>query len=321
MNSNSIGLQTAETFMLKYLLTNKIAQRPDFYIFKHQNPSRLKFDFIFMVVMLDFSQIWYNTPFCSSFRVCALAKRTHYKKAVGKWTAWVRLYTTINVLLEINPNDNKWNQNQLILNFFLRRCEISPCNNSVSVEFSMVFTLNSQPSLSTDQTEEMPSVSWTSLSSSFTWLRLTFSLFTPNIAWYWFSTLHLLLDNSDSYCPTTSTFRTSFLTYSFRSLAARAITISNTRHKQIDLLVCCYIVWSRITCFNCWELRRSKEHYRSRCVNTLTKHIHVKDCPCIVYIHKYLIIVIVIGSPLHASLQIDVSFKVSNCYPVVRKIG
>lgn len=87
-------------------------------------------------------------------------------------------------------------------------------------------------------------------------------------SWHWFSTLHLLLEHSDSYCPTTSTFRTSFLTYSFRSFAARAITISNTRHKQIDLLVCCYIVWSRITCFNCWELRRSKEHYLSGCVNT-----------------------------------------------------
>lgn len=71
----------------------------------------------FKVVILDYSQIWYNTQFFSSFWVCALAKRTHYKKAVGKWTAWVRLYTTINVLLEINLNENKRNQNQPILNF------------------------------------------------------------------------------------------------------------------------------------------------------------------------------------------------------------
>lgn len=91
---------------------------------------------------------------------------------------------------------------------------------------AILYYFYSQPSLWTDQTEEMPSVPctyiWTSLTSSFTWLRLTCSLFTPNIAWHWFSTLHLLLEHSDSYRPTTSTFRTSFLTYSFRSFSARA---------------------------------------------------------------------------------------------------
>lgn len=172
--------------------------------------------------MLDISQIWYNTQFCSSFWVCALAKRTHYKKAVGKWTAWVRLYTTINVLLEINPNYIKRNQNQLISNLLKDGVKY----RCVTIQFpwnSLRFLLSTF-AFNWSNWRNAVSVlyTWTSLTSSFTWLRLTCSLFTPNIAWHWFSTLHLLLLNSDSYCPTTSTFRTSFLTYSFRSFAERA---------------------------------------------------------------------------------------------------